>query len=135
MLCTQNALFTINGATSSCLAASSVHFTLSDLDFKRTSREKSYWTAKATYSKLKTHNTDSIWNYIATSKIAFTRKVICVCGVHFKPYLDNWMTNRFKIHSVARSKVAIMILGLNSIISKCGMCLVFAQQVTYSKFH
>jgi len=39
---TQNALFTTDGIASSCLVASSVHFTLSDLDFKRMSRENSY---------------------------------------------------------------------------------------------
>jgi len=35
-----NALFTINGVTSTCPAASSVYFTPSDIDFKRMSREK-----------------------------------------------------------------------------------------------
>jgi len=40
LLRTQNALFTTNGATSSCLAASSVHFTPSDLDFKWMGSEK-----------------------------------------------------------------------------------------------
>ena len=61
-VCTQNTLFTINGVTSSCLAACSVHFTLSDLDLKRISREKGYWTAKAMYVlnifKYKTCNTE-----------------------------------------------------------------------------
>jgi len=47
LLRTQNTLFTMNCVTSSCLAACSVHFTLSDLDFKQMSREKGYWTAKA----------------------------------------------------------------------------------------
>jgi len=42
LLRTQNVLFTTNGVTSSCLAASSVHFTLSDLDFKKMSRGKGY---------------------------------------------------------------------------------------------
>jgi len=51
--------------------------------------------------------------------------------VCFKLYLSNWMIDRFEIHSVARSKVAIMIPGFNLIFSKCGMCWVFAQQVTF----
>ena len=54
--------------------------------------------------------------------------------MRFKLYLSNCnsTTDRFEIRSVARSKVAVMILGLNSIFSKCGMCRVFAQRVTYS---
>jgi len=42
--------------------------------------------------------------------------------VHFKLYLSNWTANRFEIHFVARSKVAITIPGLNLILSKCRMC-------------
>ena len=38
----------------------------------------------------------------------------------FKLYLSNWTTNHFEIHSVARSKVAIMIPGLNSIFQNAG---------------
>ena len=53
--------------------------------------------------------------------------------MRFKLYLSNWVTDHFEIRSVARSKVAIMNPGLNSIFffQKCGMCWVFAQQVTY----
>jgi len=57
-----------------------------------------------------------------------------MCGVHFKLYLGNWMIDLFEIRSVARSKVAILILGLNSIFSKCGMRRVFTQQVTYDHY-
>jgi len=48
-------------------------------------------------------------------------------GSHKSQQLD---TDRFEIRSVARSKVAIMIPGLYSISSKCGMCQFFTQQVT-----
>ena len=52
--------------------------------------------------------------------------------MRFKLYLSNWTPNCFENHSVARSKVAIMIPGLYSIFffQICGMCQVFAQQVT-----
>jgi len=60
-----------------CLVASSLHFTLSDLDFKWMSHKYGYWTAKPMYN---THsgtcnsNTDSIRNYIATSKLHLHEK-------------------------------------------------------------
>jgi len=41
-LYTQNALSTTNSVTSSCLVASLVHFTPSDLDLKWMSRKKGY---------------------------------------------------------------------------------------------
>jgi len=51
--------------------------------------------------------------------------------MRFKLYLSNWTPDRFEIRSVATTKVAIMIPGLYLIFQKCGMCQVFAQQVTY----
>ena len=44
----------------------------------------------------------------------------------------NWITDHFEIRKI--KKVANVIPGLNSFFfSKCGMCWVFTQQVTYWK--
>ena len=63
---------------------------------------------------------DSIQNYVAMSKITKSiknyEKQIHVLGMRFKLYLGNWTTNHFEIRSVARSKVAIMLSGPNSIL-------------------
>lgn len=51
--------------------------------------------------------------------------------MHFKLYLRNWTTDRFEIRSVARSKVANMISGLNLICFKMRVVQDFPPQVTY----
>jgi len=71
------------------------------------------------YSPWKSCSTDSIWNYKAMSKIAFSQKAISRNYVTcFKLYLGNWMTNRF--HSAAKSKVDIMISGLTQSVQHSG---------------
>ena len=67
------------------------------------------------YSQLKTRNMDSIQNYIATIKILFTQNVISHILRAFQTALQRPIT--LKNCSVVRSKVIIMISGLNS---KCG---------------
>ena len=41
--------------------------------------------------KMEARNTDNIQNYILISKIAFTKRLFHMCGMHFKLYLGNWM--------------------------------------------
>ena len=46
----------------------------------------------------------------SNDKFAFYMKAIsCMLHALFKLYLENWMTNHFGIHSVARSRVAITL--------------------------
>ena len=51
--------------------------------------------------------------------------------MRFKLSLSNWTTDRFEIRSVARSKVTIMIFGLNSFFQYVG-CAEFSLSWFYN---
>ena len=77
-----------------------------------------------------------LWECVATiyrnnvKTLRFLENLRSTSTMCFTPELGNQLTDQFHFFTAAQLNLNILIFGFTSIFIKCGICQVFAQQVT-----